>query len=104
MVRKQIYLSKRQEQLLKRLSRSRGISEAEIIRNAIDKALLGESEGSGRMNTQASSLDAFIQLARSDRGLTGDPIRWNRAELYQERENRWIHHVSEGDDDAASDD
>ena len=37
MVRKQIYIYHRQEILLKRLARVRGISEAEIIRQAIDR-------------------------------------------------------------------
>jgi hypothetical protein len=40
MIRKQIYISKRQEQLLKRLSQARGVSEAEIIRNACRHILL----------------------------------------------------------------
>jgi len=37
MVRKQIYLHQRQEAQLKRLARLRGLSEAEIIRQAIDR-------------------------------------------------------------------
>jgi len=37
MVRKQIYINRRQQALLKRLSEQRGISEAEIIRQAIDR-------------------------------------------------------------------
>ena len=37
MVRKQIYITRRQELLLKRLARLRGVSEAEIIRKALDK-------------------------------------------------------------------
>ena len=36
-VRKQVYIDPRQEQTLKRLSRLRGIPEAEIIRRAIDE-------------------------------------------------------------------
>ena len=36
MIRKQVYLQKRQQVLLQRLARRRGISEAEVIRQAID--------------------------------------------------------------------
>ena len=35
MVRKQFYIHKRQQILLKRLSQARGVSEAEIVRQAI---------------------------------------------------------------------
>ena len=43
MVRKQIYIHKRQNTLLKRLSQARGVSEAEIIRQAIDREISGEA-------------------------------------------------------------
>jgi hypothetical protein len=37
MVRKQIYIEPRQEALLKRLAQDQGVSEAELIRQAIDR-------------------------------------------------------------------
>lgn len=37
MMRKQFYINRRQEALLKRLARLRGISESEIVRRAIDR-------------------------------------------------------------------
>jgi hypothetical protein len=40
MVRKQIYIPKRQQLLLKRKAKAVGISEAELIRQAIDRNLL----------------------------------------------------------------
>lgn len=42
MVRKQIYIQRRQDILLKRLSQARGLSEAEIIRQALERELAGE--------------------------------------------------------------
>jgi hypothetical protein len=36
MVRKQVYLEQRQDELLKRLAEESGVTEAEIIRDAID--------------------------------------------------------------------
>ncbi len=41
MLRKQIYIEKRQRALLKRLAKKCGVSEAEIIRQAIDHETLG---------------------------------------------------------------
>jgi hypothetical protein len=37
MIRKQFYLYRRQNQLLKRLAEQRGVSEAEIIRQALER-------------------------------------------------------------------
>ncbi len=43
MVRKQIYIQERHERLLKRISKARGVSEAELIRQAIERETVGES-------------------------------------------------------------
>ena len=40
-VRKQIYIQKRQDRLIKQLARANGISEAELIRQAIERELNG---------------------------------------------------------------
>ncbi len=104
MVRKQIYISRRQEQLLKRLSKALGISEANFIRQALDHELSGDATTQREPEVQASSLDEFIKTARQPRGLKGEPMRWNRAELYEERENRWLRQTSEGKDDTSGTD
>jgi hypothetical protein len=39
MVRKQIYIEKRQDALLKRQAKLRGVSAAELIREAIDRQI-----------------------------------------------------------------
>jgi hypothetical protein len=41
MVRKQIYIQERQAQLLRRISKARGVSEAEVIRQAIEREAIG---------------------------------------------------------------
>ncbi len=41
MVRKQIYIEERHERLLKRISKARGVSEAELIRRAIEREAVG---------------------------------------------------------------
>ena len=43
MVRKQFYIHKRQHILLRRLSQARGVSEAEIVRQAIERETTGAS-------------------------------------------------------------
>lgn len=91
MVRKQIYLRRRQNQLLKRLAKQRGISEAEVIRQALEREtqmnrpLRGDSK---------SALDEIIAFARSLRERPelklAEPLRWNRDAIYAEREQRWL--------------
>jgi hypothetical protein len=98
MIRKQIYISQRQEQLLKRLAQALQISEAEFIRQAIDRQLSGETSLPAAPHRQTSAFEEFMKLARTPRGLQGEPVRWKRAELYEERENRWPRRIAEGDD------
>lgn len=90
MVRKQIYIYKRQDALLKRLAEARGLSEAEIIRQAIDHEVAGEQAQNLPDDQDAwQAMQRFIDLARFRAG-TGEPYVWNRAEIYAERENRWL--------------
>jgi len=90
MVRKQIYIHRRQEAMLKRLSKALGLSEAEIIRRAIEHELGGSMSQPAPRTTEA--LDQFIQAALKTRvdDATREPYRWNRQELYEERESRWL--------------
>ena len=88
MIRKQIYLPKRLDDTLKRLSKRRGVSEAEIIRQAL------EHEGSGRSRQPRDNRAAVEEILRfSDERLalagSAKPYVWNRDEIYEERENRW---------------
>ncbi len=91
MVRKQIYIHRRQQNLLRQLARQRGTSEAEIIRRAIDReTTLQELPLSENSHT---ALEEIIQAAYSSREQPvagSEPYRFNRADLYEEREKRWI--------------
>lgn len=61
MVRKQIHLQKRQAALLKRLPQARGLSEVEIIRQAIEYEVAGISAQPGRTDRSAwQKLVAFL--------------------------------------------
>ena len=90
MVRKQIYLPRRQNLTLKRLAKQRGISEAEVIRQALER----EAELSvSKVKGSRQALNNIIVYARSLRKrpelLQGKPYVFNREQLYEERQSRW---------------
>jgi len=90
MVRKQIYISRRQQALLKRLSQQRGLSEAEIIRQALDREASNVAPRIELTSQQAWDKAYRFMLSMSDRaGQFHQPYEWNRAELYEERLSRY---------------
>jgi hypothetical protein len=95
MVRKQIYIHKRQDDLIKRLAGARGVSEAEVIRHAIEKEMHGSQNLP--VSESISALDEFIQLALSKRAsvIKSKAYRWNRDEIYEERLSRWLSETDE---------
>jgi hypothetical protein len=89
MVRKQFYIHKRQHILLRRLSRARGVSEAEIVRQAIEREATGVSPQSPLPDRAAwDEIVDFVE-ARKALGPDGEPYQWNRQDAYQERESRF---------------
>jgi len=90
MVRKQIYIYRRQETLLKRLARLRGVSEAEIIRRAIDQE--AQYSQPSYVHNDHCAWEEILQFVeeRKKLGIAGESYRWNRQEIYEEREVRWI--------------
>lgn len=90
MVRKQIYLQKHQDALLKRLSKARGLSEAEIIRQAIEREVAGNLSRPGAADRSAWQEFTDFLDARQKNAAGGKPYRWNREEIYVERESRWL--------------
>jgi hypothetical protein len=87
MVRKQIYIQERHERLLKRISRTRGISEAELIRQAIEREAVGEKP---LLTPDQEAWDKILRFARNQKVLRPGtrPYRWNRLDAYEEREKR----------------
>ena len=86
MVRKQIYIQERHERLLKRISKARGVSEAEFIRQAIERETVG-----GKLPLLApdqAAWDKILRFANSRKALppSARPYRWNRLDAYEERE------------------
>jgi hypothetical protein len=84
MVRKQIYLPRRQNQVLKRLAKQRGVSEAEVIRKAVEREMeiniyliRDGADGWGR-------IQQFVKERKAAYAGQGKPVQWNRQELYEE--------------------
>ena len=90
MVRKQIYIEPRQEVLLKQMAASRGVSEAELIRQAIDRQMGG---GRGRPlppdPVAWEQAYQFMLDLRAQGPLEGKQRTWRREDLYEERMSRY---------------
>jgi len=89
MVRKQIYIQERHERLLKRISKARGVSEAELIRQAIEREMVGEKLP--LLAPDQSAWDKILRFANSRKALhpSARPYRWNRLDAYEERQRRY---------------
>ncbi|MGC1377022.1 MAG: CopG family transcriptional regulator [Anaerolineales bacterium] len=89
MVRKQIYIPKQQDALLKRLAKQRGVSEAEVIRRALTREVEAPAPVQDAQKALAK-MSAFAEERKTKFAGQGEPFRWNRDELYDERESRWF--------------
>jgi hypothetical protein len=88
MVRKQVYIEERHERLLKRISKARGVSEAQLIRQAIERETVGEKP---LLSPDQWAWDKILRFAKNRKILRpGDrPYHWIRLEAYEERERRF---------------
>jgi hypothetical protein len=89
MLRKQIYIRKQQQALLRRLAKARGVSEAEIIRQAIDRE-------AGAVSSQPfvpdpAAWEAVLRFVESlpPADASREPYRWRREDAYEERMSRF---------------
>jgi len=90
MIRKQVYIQKRQQLILRRLARARGVSEAEIIRQAIDHQVSGGRVRALPPDSAAwQKALAFIRSLQAQGPVSDQPRRWTREEAYEERESRY---------------
>lgn len=87
MIRKQLYLEEAQDRALKRRARELGVSEAEVVRRALDAALFG-TESAGRR-----AIESFLTRAAdiAETHALPDGYRFDRRKLYEEdrRFTRW---------------
>ena len=89
MIRKQIYVTQRQEEILKRLAQSRGVSEAELIREAVDRQIEQGASGLAHYDPEAWEKAHALMLNLYAQGPIPDrPRQWTRQDLYAERMNR----------------
>ncbi len=80
MIRKQVYIEPRQDQLLKALAKELGVTEAELIRHGIDRGLASMA-GLRPDPTAWKEVERYI-LARMRKGAVKGKRRWTREELY----------------------
>ena len=90
MIRKQIHITRRQQGQLKRLAKARGVSRAEVIRQAIERELLlaaAQPRVDGR-----SALEEFLRFGSLRCVADNNTGRvWTRDELYDERLSHYGH-------------
>jgi hypothetical protein len=85
MIRKQIYVEKRQQALLRRAAQSRGVSEAEVIRQAIDRQVQVGIE-SPLLDPEAWSKARRFMAALQRRKPAVKHVRqWKRDDAYGRR-------------------
>ena len=81
MVRKQVYIELRQEALLKRLVRETGATEAEIIRQAIDRQTKTFRFSRRDLSAWQEERDFINRLIQQ--GPLPGVRRWRREDLYE---------------------
>ncbi len=94
MIRKQLYITREQDRALKKYAREQGASEAEVVREALDRHLWPEADPvlpAHRRKALEELLAANEEIAKHHRFPKG--YRFNREELYAEREGRWFNNT-----------
>lgn len=84
-IRKQLYIEAHQEAELKRRARELGVSEAELVRRALDVALAGDADVLRHPARLGAADDLLAALDRIARTGTLAPDAYDREGLYAER-------------------
>lgn len=80
MVRKQVYLRADQDRRLKRLAKELGLSEAELIRQSVDRAVLVKEQAYPDVSAWEAER-RFIRERRA-RGRLPGKRDWTREDIY----------------------
>jgi hypothetical protein len=89
MIRKQVYVEARHDVILKRLARAKGVTEAEIIRKALEREAISVSADYAHPDPRAwEAVRTFIRRLIA-KGPAAGGRKWAREELYQERLKRY---------------
>jgi hypothetical protein len=86
MTRKQLYLPKRLNQFLKRAARQRGVSESEVIRQALERDEKAVTYPVRESDDGWEEILRFVKERQAVYAGQGKPVQWNRQELYEEPE------------------
>ena len=89
MIRKQVYIEPEQDELLKRRSKELGISEAALIRQAIDRLRPGADGGKSPAARQAWEEAKRVMQERMQLQVPQTGRSWTREEIYEERLARY---------------
>jgi len=89
MVRKQVYIESAQEELLKSLARELEVTEAELIRRAIERQLRASALGWLRPQAWEDERLARTEWLQRAREQHPKQRHWTRDELYEERIGRY---------------
>jgi hypothetical protein len=87
MIRKQVYIEPRQDAVLKRVARTLGLSEAEIIRQAIDQQM--SNVPAGVRDLEAWEREKAFIAGRMAAGPVVSTRKWQREDIYEERLSRY---------------
>ncbi len=87
MIRKQVYIESRQETTLKQQARALGITEAEVIRRAIDRQMT--SVRLSIRDLKAWERERAFITKRMAKGHAPGGRRWKREDAYEERLMRY---------------
>jgi hypothetical protein len=88
MLRKQINIKKHQQTILRRLAKQRGVSEAEVIRQAIEREALSSATQS--IVHDHAAIEEFVRFGLSRKVAADTTSRaWTRGELYNDRFSRY---------------
>jgi len=89
MLRKQIYIAKSHQALLRRLSLLRGLSQSEIIRQAIEREVANGAELAGVSDSAALEEIIAAAINRRQLGKSHQAYQWDREDIYSERLDRY---------------
>lgn len=81
LIRKQLYITKRQESMLKNKAKEMGLTEAEIVREAIDKAAYQVEYPRKSVEKWQEEL-SFINEQITKRQVNQKKRTWKREDLY----------------------
>lgn len=90
MIRKQVYLEPRQDRMLKRRASQRGVTEAEIMREALDRLDVRPVARRRDVDVDAARQALAFMRSLAARGNRAPKGRtWTRESLYEDRIGRW---------------